>query len=71
MNYKDWSDEYYNQAYIIKKHISKLRKSLKNSTPAEVKDLNHRISILYPIYLDLIHTAKYISACQRREKNGK
>lgn len=70
MNYEELANEYFNEANDLKLYIKNLRNQLDIITIAsEIKDLNSRISILYPIYLELLHTSRYISNLKRREKN--
>ena len=69
MNYEEWANEYFNEANNLKLYIKNLRNQLNTNVASEIKDLNSRISILYPIYLELLHTSRYISNLKRREKS--
>lgn len=74
MHYETLSQEYFKEAEVLKKHI----KILKTFETQYVKVNNHnenemhyRISILYSMYLDLIHTGKYLNRKCEVMKNGK
>ena len=70
MNYEEWSNQYSLQATKIKKHIKVLKNQLKGKNASQSKDLNYRISLLYPMYLELRHTGKFLKSCKRREINA-
>lgn len=69
MNYEIWSKEYFLQADIIKKHLKDLKNGLKGKSASERKDINQRIAIIYPMYLELKHTGNFLKLCIRRDNN--
>ncbi len=60
MYYKILSQEYLKQAEILRKHIKKLKTHYVQITDSNDEEFKNRISILYSMYLDLIHTGKYL-----------
>ncbi len=61
MYYKIWSQRYLNEAEKLKNHIKSLKTQyvLTNDVSA-ADDLQYRITILYEMYLELVHTGKYL-----------
>lgn len=61
MYYKILSQRYLEEAEILKKHIKSLKTQyvLKNED-SEIDELHYRITILYEMYLDLVHVGKYL-----------
>ena len=57
--YKILSNQYTDEANIIKYHIKKLKDENKKQTSEDLT-LTYRIKILYEMYLDLKHTAEYL-----------
>lgn len=74
MYYETLSQEYFKEAEILKEHI-KILKKLKTQcvkTDSENEDeMHYRISLLYGMYLELIHTGQYLSRKCEVMKNGK
>lgn len=60
MSYESLRDEYRQQAQILRKHIKSLKTQYVKSYGLEKEQLEYRISILYPMYLDLLHTTEYL-----------
>ena len=60
MYYEELSHEYLNQAKILKKHIKSIRTQYVKISPEESSDVNYRLRLLYSMYLDLLHTGKYL-----------
>lgn len=60
MFYKSMYKEYSKQAEILRVHIKILKTQSVKATNFEKEKINYRISVLYPMYLDLLHTAQYL-----------
>ncbi len=60
MFYKSMYKEYSKQAEILRVHIKILKTHCVKATDFEQEKINYRISVLYPMYLDLLHTAQYL-----------
>ena len=58
MDYKAWSAEYWEEASRIKKWMEHVRKE--RSEPKEEMARKRRLTILYAMYLDCVHTAKHL-----------
>lgn len=69
MNYQVWSEEYFLQANKVKNHFQQLKKELKGKRASEKKDINRRIALIYPMYLELKHTGNYLKYYSRRNIN--
>ena len=69
MNYKQWSEQYFLQASELNHYLKKLKRQLTNKSDSDAKDLNYRISLIYPMYLEMKHTGKYLKSCERRDHN--
>ena len=74
MYYETLSQEYFKEAEILKKYI-KILKMLKTqcvkTDSTNEDEINYRISLLYGMYLDLIHTGQYLNRKCEVIKNGK
>ena len=57
MTYTEWSSQYFESAEQLKEKIAELKNSLLTSPAEQLKDINARISGLYQMYLDCMHTA--------------
>lgn len=71
MCYRKLWAQYLRDAEIVKTHIKSLKKSQKDIPEEKSKSIKYRIDILYNIYLDLIHTAKYLEKKCEVMKRGK
>lgn len=71
MCYRKLWAQYLRDAEIVKTHIQFLKKSKKNINEEQNISLKSRIDILYNVYLDLIHTAKYLEEKCEVVKRGK
>lgn len=60
MLYKSMYEEYSKQAEILKVHIKTLKTQYVREVGFEREKFKYRISVLYPMYLDLLHTAQYL-----------
>lgn len=67
VSYKDLSNLYLIQASTLNNHIKFLKKQLSKLSTSETKDIHRRISLLYPMYLDLKHTGRYLQNMEVRE----
>ena len=65
MNYGPLSQKYFDEANILKNHIKFLKKHyLEEKAIDGDLQFKDRISTLYKIYLELMHTAKYLKRKQ-------
>ncbi|MBR0423329.1 MAG: hypothetical protein IJJ04_01640 [Clostridia bacterium] len=60
MFYNSMYEEYCKQAETLRVHIKILKTQYVKATTFEKEKINYRISVLYPMYLDLLHTAQYL-----------
>lgn len=60
MLYKSMYDEYSKQAETLRVHIKILKTQCVKATGFEKEKIRYRISVLYPMYLDLLHTTQYL-----------
>lgn len=60
MNYTNWSLEYDEEAQLLKEHMKKLRQELKHKKSSDVKEINRRLSLMYPMYLEMKHIAQHL-----------
>ncbi len=62
MTYKDWANEYEQQADYLKGKLAKLKEERKKCRRADLFDeLTKRINSLYSMYLEAMHTAKLLN----------
>ena len=61
MTYAQWAGEYLESAEKIKSRIECLRREQRTADPGELKALDWRISVLYGMYLDCMHTAEILN----------
>ena len=64
MNYGPLSQEYFNEARILKNHIKILKRQYLDTKTDEDLQFKDRISTLYKMYLELVHTGKYLKRKQ-------
>lgn len=64
MYYEILSQKYFEEAEILKEHIKTLKKfktqCVKTDTQNE-DEMHYRISLLYGMYLDLLHIGQYLN----------
>ncbi len=60
MFYKSMYKEYCKQAEILRVHIKILKTQYVKAAAFEKEKIGYRISVLYPMYLDLLHTTQYL-----------
>lgn len=65
MNYERLSQTYFDEANILKNHIRLLKKEYSKPEFSNNLQLKSRISILYKMYLELIHVGRYLKKKQR------
>ena len=61
MTYKEWASEYTRNAEVLKKQIEQLKRELIKAPISELKELNFRISTMYKMYLECMHTADILT----------
>lgn len=62
MDYIAWSQEYLLESEKIRAKVNRLKSELKTYKGDNARELNRRITILYSMYLECKHTAKYLSS---------
>ena len=61
--------QYFEEAATLKKHIKKLKIQYLDTKNGMNEEIKYRISLLYGMYLDLMHTGKYlIKKCEVMKK---
>lgn len=65
MDFYGWGEEYLQEAKVIKARVDTLRHLLKRADAEQAKELNDRICLLYPMYLDCRSTGRFL---QRRAR---
>lgn len=70
MYYKILAWQYFEEAAALKKHIKKLKIQYLNIENGANEEIKYRISLLYGMYLDLMHTGKYLmKKCEVMKKH--
>ena len=71
MRYVDWAEEYLQQAEHLKSRVDALRSEARTVRSREEADrLIHRASLLYDMYLDCMHTGRFLRRCGRKGERG-
>ncbi len=71
MYYKILAEQYLKNAETLKKHIKTLKTQYVNIDDETDEELKCRISLLYGMYLDLMHICKYLKwKYEVTKKNG-
>ena len=71
MYYEVLASKYFQDADALKKHIKTLKLQHVNSDGDVDEEVKFRISLLYGMYLDLIHIGKYLKRkCEVMKKHG-
>lgn len=60
MDYKKWSQEYFNEGDKILHNIKTLKTKLNNSSADERKTISLQIAVFQSIYYEMTLTAKYL-----------
>jgi hypothetical protein len=63
MDYNEWGMEYLREARQLKEHISPLRREVKTANSETASKINRRIAALNEMYLDCLHTGKFLIEC--------
>jgi hypothetical protein len=62
MTYKDWANEYQQQADYLKDKLTQLKEERRVCRRADLLDnLTKRINSLYSMYLEAMHTAQLLN----------
>lgn len=61
MNYNEWGTEYLKEAEKLKQRITTLRKQAAAADSEAAAKLYRRISMLNDMYLDCLHTGRYLT----------
>ncbi len=61
MNYNEWGTQYLKEAQNIKDHLTPLRQRVKTARNREAERLNRRIAAMNEMYLDCLHTGKFLT----------
>ncbi len=70
MYYKILSQKYLEEAENLKKHIKLLKTQyVLKSEDSNFDELHYRITVLYEMYLDLVHIGKYLQRRREVTKN--
>lgn len=70
MNYEILAQQYLKDAEILKKHIKNLKTQYVKTGDDIDEEFKYRISLLYAMYLDLMHTGKYLKRkCEVMKKD--
>lgn len=60
MYYKILARQYFKDAQTLKQHIKTLKSKYVNKNDDMDEEVRYRISLLYGMYLDLMHIGKYL-----------
>ncbi len=70
MYYENLAQQYSKDAENLKKHIKKLKTQYVKIDDDSDEEFKYRISLLYGMYLDLMHTEKYLNRkCEVMKKD--
>ncbi len=69
MNYRQWGQEYLEEAEQIKGKVDQLRELLRDDEAIQDRNLIYRINMLYSMYLDCRRTGKFLQE-YRAEGDG-
>lgn len=72
MDYREWGAEYLEEAQRLKKRVENLRRKYAGLRSEEAILLYRRIAMLYGMYLECLHTGRYLAekgeAYEKRKK---
>lgn len=71
MDYNEWGEEYLQEAQMLRQHLELLKRQMKKAGTAAAKDLGRRISLIYPMYLECLHTGKYLIRYGKRDEHAR
>lgn len=60
MDYNEWGSQYLDEAQKIKDHLTPLRRQAKSARNREAEKLYQRIAAMNEMYLDCLHTGKFL-----------
>lgn len=60
MDYSSWGMEYLREAETLKNHTAALRRELKGLTGEDEILMYRRISMMYTMYLECLHTGRFL-----------
>jgi len=63
MDYNEWGMQYLNEAQRLKERITPLRRQAQAENSQSASLLYRRIATLNDMYLDCLHTGKYLVQC--------
>ena len=67
--YGDWAEEYLQEAEHLKSRVEALRSEARTVRSREEADrLIRRAGLLYDMYLDCMHTGRFLRRCERKGK---
>ena len=61
MDYHEWGTEYLNEAKNLKERLTPLRRQARQARNEEAAGLYRRIALLNDMYLDCLHTGRYLA----------
>lgn len=61
MDYREWGGEYLAEAARLKKRVDELRRSYSGLRDEQAILLSRRITMLYGMYLECLHTGRYLT----------
>ena len=60
MDYNEWGKEYLHEAERLKEHMAPLRRQTRVVDNETASKLYRRIAVLNDMYLDCLHTGRYL-----------
>lgn len=60
MDYREWGREYLAEAAGLKKRVDGLRRANRGLRDEQAMLLSRRITMLYGMYLECLHTGRYL-----------
>ena len=70
MDYTAWSMAYWEEASRVQERMAQVRQEGLPPSPQEEALQRRRLSILYEMYLDCVHTAKDLGRRAQRQEAG-
>ena len=67
MDYNAWSKTYWEEALRVKARMERLQREGQGATREEFLLRKRRLTILYEMYLDCVHTAKTLNRRAKQE----
>ncbi len=63
MDYNEWGMQYLEEAQRLKEHLTLLRGQARKADNETASKLYRRVAVLNDMYLDCLHTGKYLIEC--------